>query len=226
MTYVVSNIHGCYAEFTTLLNEINFTKDDVMFVLGDIVDIGADPIPLLCDLSLRENVWAVAGEHDKLAAEMLEGFSEMLKNGGTPEAEFISKMQNWIAMGGQRTLDGFRELDDDMREGVIEYLADMAPYETLHVGGRDYVLVHSGIRGYSEGKALDDYDWDDFCADGADTCAVGAATMIVGHAPTTENFSCNGDIYRGEGFIAVDCGAARGGRLACLCLDNGEEYYV
>jgi serine/threonine protein phosphatase 1 len=226
MTYVVSNIHGCYADFTALLKEINFSKNDVMFVLGDIVDIGDDPIELVCDLSMRENVWPVAGEHDKLAAEMLEGFSEMLKEGKTPDADFIAKMQKWVAMGGQRTLDGFRELDEDMREGVIDYLADMAPYETLHVGGKDYVLVHSGIKGYEADKELEDYDWADFCAEDADVCAVGDATMIVGHAPTTENFSCNGDIYRGDGFIAIDCGAARGGRLACLCLDNGEEYYV
>ena len=81
MTYVVSNIHGCYADFTALLKEINFSKNDVMFVLGDIVDIGDAPIELVCDLSVRENVWPVAGEHDKLAAEMLEGFSEMLKEG-------------------------------------------------------------------------------------------------------------------------------------------------
>lgn len=226
MTYVVSNIHGCYADFTALLKEIKFSKDDVMFVLGDIVDIGSEPIELLCDLSFRENVWPVAGEHDKLAARMLQGFDKMLKSGSTPDADFIAEMQKWIAMGGQSTLDGFRALDADMREGIIEYLADMAPYETVNVGSRDYVLVHSGIRGYEAGKDLDDYDWDDFCADGADQCALGEATMIVGHAPTTENFSCNGDIYRGEGFIAIDCGAARGGRLGCLCLDNGEEYYV
>ena len=36
----------------------------------------------------------------------------------------------------------------------------------------------------------------------------------------------DGKIYKGDGFVAIDCGAGRGGKLACLCLDNGEEYYV
>jgi serine/threonine protein phosphatase 1 len=33
-------------------------------------------------------------------------------------------------------------------------------------------------------------------------------------------------IYYGNGSIAIDCGAVFGGKLACLCLDNGKEYYI
>ena len=44
--------------------------------------------------------------------------------------------------------------------------------------------------------------------------------------PTTENYACDGKIFKGDGFVAIDCGAGRGGKLACFCLDNGEEYYV
>ena len=38
MTYVISNPHGSYIQFVRLLEVINFSKDDVMFVLGDIVE--------------------------------------------------------------------------------------------------------------------------------------------------------------------------------------------
>ena len=37
MTYVISNPHGSYTQFVRLLEVINFSKDDVMFVLGDEV---------------------------------------------------------------------------------------------------------------------------------------------------------------------------------------------
>ena len=38
MTYVVSDLHGSFEKFKKLLKEIRFCDDDVMYVLGDIVD--------------------------------------------------------------------------------------------------------------------------------------------------------------------------------------------
>ena len=35
-----------------------------------------------------------------------------------------------------------------------------------------------------------------------------------------------GKIYRTDGFIAIGCGAAEGGTLSCLRLEDGEEFYV
>ncbi len=219
MTYAVSNIHGCYSQFIKLLSDINFGKDDVMFVLGDVVDIGEETGELLCDLACRENVWPVAGEHDALAAKMLSGFEEMLKNGTAPSEEYIKDMQKWTAMGGKATLDAYRALEADMREGVIDYLADMPAYESVEVNGREWLLVHSGIANYVPGKDLDEYEPEAFFADGG-TRRVDGVTVICGHVPT------GGRIEHGDGYVAIDCGAARGGALACFCLDNGAEYYV
>ena len=52
MTYAVANLHGCFDKFKRLLKEIRFSDDDVMYVIGDIVDHGEEPIELLCDLSM------------------------------------------------------------------------------------------------------------------------------------------------------------------------------
>lgn len=35
-----------------------------------------------------------------------------------------------------------------------------------------------------------------------------------------------GKIWQGCGHIAIDCAAAWGGRLGCLCLDTMEEIYT
>ena len=72
---------------------------------------------------------------------------------------------------------------------------------------------------------FEDYEPDDFSAD---ECLrkIDGYTVVCGHLPTTENYSCDGKIFKGDGFVAIDCGAGRGGKLACFCLDNGEEYYV
>ena len=71
MTYVVSDIHGNYQKFKELLELIRFSEKDVMYVLGDIVDYGDEPIELLCDLSMRYNVLPILGEHDYTAQRLL-----------------------------------------------------------------------------------------------------------------------------------------------------------
>ncbi|WP_455810217.1 metallophosphoesterase, partial [Clostridium butyricum] len=42
--YVMSDIHGCYAEFIEMLQKINFGDDDELYVLGDIFDRGPQPL--------------------------------------------------------------------------------------------------------------------------------------------------------------------------------------
>ena len=56
MTYVVSDLHGCLDQFQDLLKKIRFSDNDVLYVLGDIVDYGEQSMDLLCDLSMRFNV--------------------------------------------------------------------------------------------------------------------------------------------------------------------------
>ena len=60
MTYVVSNIHGKMDRYNDLLNAIGFGEKDVLYVLGDVVDYGEDPMGVLCDMSMRPNVHKMA----------------------------------------------------------------------------------------------------------------------------------------------------------------------
>ena len=85
MTYVVSDLHGSFEKFKKLLKEIRFTDDDVMYVLGDILDYGEESIPLLCDLSMRFNVIPILGDHDFRAQRLLTVLHEMLRTGEPPE---------------------------------------------------------------------------------------------------------------------------------------------
>ena len=223
MVYVISNIHGNYTDFKKMLDKISFSDNDIMYVLGDIVDYGDETMEVICDLSVRMNVYTVMGEHDATAYKMLSEFDEMVKKGGTPDADFIAEMQAWSKDGGDKTLASFRSLDADMKEGVLEYLADMMPYDIAEVGGKKYLLVHAGIRDFEKGKDLDDYDAEDFYTEPLDMDKeyFGKTCVVVGHTPTE-----SGKIVRSGKNIAIDCGLARGGALACLCLDNGKEYYI
>lgn len=223
MTYVVSNLHGNYKKFKALLEEISFGDDDILYILGDIVDYGDEGMELIADLSIRLNVYCIAGEHDFLAIRMLSGFDKMLKSGATPDAEYIAEMTEWVKDGGQPTLEGFRALDEEQREGVLEYLEELSLFEELEIKGKKYVLLHAGIADYTDGEDLAEYLPEDFFSEPLDreVALIEGATVIVGHAPTA-----SGKIEYGEGSIFVDCGLAEGGRLGCLCLENGREFYV
>lgn len=221
MTYVVANLHGDLDRYKKLLGEIRFSKKDVLYVLGDTADYGEDAVTLLTDLSMCENVYSIAGEHDFLALRMLTGFDKMLKTGGMPTPEFTAEMTAWAGEGGAVTLAGFRALDDEMREGLLDYLAEFSLYEEVEAGGKEYVLVHAGICGFDAEKPLDEYAPEDFFTVPDNEVYYHDRTVVVGHAPTA-----SGRIEREGNLIRIDCGAREGGKLACLCLETGEEFYV
>ena len=223
MTYVMSDIHGNYQQFLSILDQISFGDSDTLYIVGDLLDYGEEAMELIEDISLRLNVYCVAGEHDFLAARMLSGFDKMLKSGSTPDADYIADMTAWVKDGGQATLEAFRALDNDAREGVLEYLEDLMLYEDITVKGKRYVLVHAGIADYEADSDLEDYLPEDFFSEPLDSsyALMDDATVVVGHVPTG-----SGKIERGEGSIFLDCGACEGGKLGCLCLDNGKEFYA
>ncbi len=226
MTYVVSDIHGNYEKFKTLLEEIKFNDNDVMYVLGDIVDYGEDPIGLLCDLSMRYNVLPILGECDYKALEMLTDLDRVL-SGEDPSGADISRISNWISNGGKSTVEGFKALDADMREGVLDYLSDMALYEEISVAGKKYLLIHAGITDFDNMVSLDEYMPEDFITTpmGLDEEYFEGVTVIVGHVPTSE-YGEKGLIVYGDNSIHIDCGAAYGEKLGCLRLEDGKEFYV
>lgn len=226
MTYVISDIHGNFTKFKELLELIRFGEKDVMYVLGDIVDFGDEPIELLCDLSMRYNVLPVLGERDYKAQSLLSALDRVF-SGETADTETMAEVAEWISDGGKNTVEGFKALDADMREGVLDYLSDMALYEEITVKGEKYILVHAGIADFDPDASLDDYMPEDFISEPLDpnTAYFDDATVIVGHTPTDE-LGGDGMIYYGESSIFIDCGAANGGKLGCLRLEDGEEFYV
>lgn len=228
MVYVVSNLHGNYEKYKQLLQTISFKDTDLLYVLGDIVDYGDESMELIGDMSVRYNVYPIVGEHDYVALKMLSGFEKMLKSGDTPDKKFITKMTEWVADGGQPTLDAFRTLDDEMKEGVLDYLSDMTIYEEATVKGKNYLLVHAGIAGFKKGIDLETLKPEAFFTEPLDLTKkyFDDVTVIVGHTPTTEDNGGDGRIFFGNGSIAIDCGEARGGTVGCLRLDDMKEFYV
>ena len=56
MRYILSDIHGCYEEFRELLEKIHFSETDDLYILGDAMDRGPQPMNVIQDLLARPNV--------------------------------------------------------------------------------------------------------------------------------------------------------------------------
>ena len=89
MTYVISDICGNYQKFKELMDNVLINDSDTLYVLGNTVDFGDEPMELIEDISMRSNVYAVAGARDYLAARML--ISSISSIGSSPKSTVLPR---------------------------------------------------------------------------------------------------------------------------------------
>ena len=70
-TYVLSDIHGRLATFDRMLEQLAFGDDDQLFVLGDMVDRGSDPVGVLRHIRALPNARVLRGNHEELMLDAL-----------------------------------------------------------------------------------------------------------------------------------------------------------
>ncbi len=233
MLYAVSDLHGEYRKFLAMLERIAFSDGDTLFVLGDVIDRGPEPVALLRDLSRRPNVAALAGNHEIMALGVIpplleEITAENAESRITPE--FLVALAEYRENGGGVTLEDFRRLPPEERQELIEYIREFSVYEETKAGGREFLLVHSGLSRFSPERELDDYSLEELTVFRPDyrraVFPEPDKFIVVGHTPTLA-ITGKPEIYREGRYINIDCGACfPGGRLACLRLDDLAEFYV
>lgn len=238
MLYLVSDIHGNYKKFKTLLSKIKFDREnDHMIVLGDVIDRGPDPINLLN--YIRENVnngtmSMLLGNHEIFAIMNCKGQLE-------------DKI--WAKFGGEQTLIELSRMQKKERIELISFLDNLPYYIEINSPFfGNTILTHTGIDidnlsynrdnsinvkrsiekavnknlFYMVGRDLHDMPYsykkllDSF--------------LIVGHIPTIElNDSGSNCFYRTKHYMVIDAGVScvkKGGTLGCYCVDTDEEIYI
>ncbi len=225
--YVMSDLHGHFEEYSEMLSKIRLKDSDSLFILGDICDKGPAPFRIMKDALMRCNVFPIIGDCDYKALRMLSGMqSEKTRS----DPKFRARFAAWLSEGGTPTVTEFRALSEEEQTDVLEFIRDeFVAYDEVSAGDTDYVMVHAGLPGFFENKPLDDYSVKELTSSTPDFSREYFADkrLITGHTPTfllDEN--SRGRIYRRNGQIGIDAGAAEGEALACLCLDTGEEFYV
>lgn len=235
MNYVISDIHGQYEKYRAILAEIEFKSTDTLYVLGDVIDRGPDGCKILLDMMGHPNIFPLLGNHEFTAAMCLPWLMEEVTDQSLASLDNtrIAALSEWINNGSSPTLRELKQLKQREREDILEYLREMELYTEVTVGGRDFVLVHAGLDRFSPQKLLENYELQDFlfCRPDLNTAFYEDRYLVYGHTPTRLLLRQAGEppedriIHRGRQ-IALDCGAAFGGRLGCLCLDTLEEFYV
>ena len=232
MTYVISDIHGCYDQYIALLQKIALSSQDTLYILGDVLDRGPAPFKVLQDMMNRSNVFPLLGNHDFVAAVCLKELSKEITDESLDRLDknMLSVISDWLSDGGATTLKEFRSLSPEDRADVMDYLGEFSLAEEIIVDGKTYILAHAGLGNFAPDKSLGDYSLEELAFGRTDYTSqlFGDKYLITGHTPTSliPGNSKPDYIYRNNNHIAIDCGCVFGGRLGAICLDTGEEFYV
>ena len=228
----MSDIHGEYEKYIAMLKKIDLKESDTLYILGDVIDRGERPIDVLLDMMSRSNVFPIIGNHEVEAAKLLsELLVEITEENHDKQItpELMEALLMWQMDGGETTIKQFQALSADEREYVLEYFDEFMPYEVVEIGDKTFILVHAGLGNFSPDKELDDYTLDELAFDRSDPDVRyfddENIFVISGHTPT-KYISGKAEIYQNQNNICIDCGATFDGKLACLCLDTMQEYYI
>ena len=104
MIYAMSDIHRQYEQFLTLLEQIGIRKEDTLYILGDVVDRGPEPMKILKYMMAHSNIIPIIGNHEVMALSslklMLNEITEDFLN--RLSAEQLENLEDWMRLNGPK----------------------------------------------------------------------------------------------------------------------------
>ena len=229
----MSDIHGCYDDFLTMLEQINFNDDDQLILAGDYIDRGSQSFEMLKWIeNAPDNVLLIKGNHEAEFAQCIEIL-----------ISFIKKL-NISVSNSEELLKVYSVLKDDFKDSMFDYyetikallidhnvtlfdlqnwkslIDDMSYYFKITINKRKHIIVHAGYIPEEYFKKVHD-QYDDvesfYIYAREDSLKYGGqkdSTIIFGHTPTVikGGFYNNGYVYKyidskkNCTFYNIDCG--------------------
>lgn len=233
MHYVMSDIHGDLVKFHRMLDIIQFSDEDTLFILGDAIDRGRFSFELLAEIMSDDHMVFIRGNHEKMFMDYFDVCIEQLKKGYIDKdlpvlwqmsysSEFVCEL--WMANGGRASVQDSRKFTFNQLQVFYDFLKGTILHKEIEVGDKKYYLVHGKPSvEYIEDEMIwgqvepEEHFFDD-------------KILVFGHTPTAHyQDDAPMSIWVTEDKIGVDCGCGwqkSGGRLGCLCLETMEEFYV
>lgn len=211
----ISDIHGCLKTFKSLLEEqVQFTKDDTLYLLGDYIDRGPDSkgvIDYILELKgSGYQVRCLTGNHEQMLLAALKN---------------REKKSIFWRNGGKQTMESYGlTLSEFLFHPHLAFFKNLEYYIELD----DYILVHAGLN-FSIPEPLQDIysmiwirDW----YHRIDRTKLDGKIIVHGHTPESvkeikkmhENMVINQ-------YIDIDAGCFRYGFMCALDLTSRTLYF-
>lgn len=235
MIYVISDLHGYPLEkFKKLLKKAEFSDDDFLYILGDVIDRNGDGgVEMLCWLMEQSNIQLLLGNHEAMLLACKFVFDEITDESiEALNEDKITLLNNYMLNGGDVTLKSLSKLGKKSPETVrdiYDYLADAPLYEAVTAGGNDFILVHGGLENFRKDKKLSENTAEEliWCWPELDDEYFDDIITVFGHTPTMSYGNENkGKILKARTWIDIDVGAAYGQEPILLRLDDFKEFLL
>lgn len=122
-TYVTSDAHGHVRALDRALELAGPGSGDVVYVLGDMVDRGPDPVGVLRLVRSLPNARVLMGNHERMLLDTLMSEDE--------REVFI-----WEMNGGSTTARGLDSLASDEAADLIDWIAQLPLFDVVEVDDR------------------------------------------------------------------------------------------
>jgi len=204
--FAISDVHGCFHTFSSLLKQIDLKKEDHLYLIGDMVNRGESTKEVL-DLILQLKV---------------EGF-QLFYIRGNHEQIIINASKKSVAQR-KRTLNACKATQllngSQVDERYLRLLKDSYHYLDIE----DYFLVHAGFNFKLEKPFENKYQMLNIRAFKVKKKYLGNRKVVVGHTPKSLSIVIT-RIQKDKRKIFIDNGCVNQnfieqGNLICLNLDT------
>ena len=215
--FAVSDVHGTLEYLKGLLAKISFTTDDILILLGDIVEKGPqslDTLRFIMELSRTHTVYTLRGNCDLLLFDKTIPDEWLFNyrhhwNGNLLMNEFARELS--LPLSKPEDISTLRRLVQEHFPEEVDFLTGLP----VILESEHYIFVHGGIPGEDSLKDLSALTaWsctknDDFLNQGH---VFRRKWCVVGHWPATlyrENHPCaNPHISPEQQIVSIDGGCA------------------
>lgn len=232
-TYVISDIHGCYDDFISMLEQIDFSENDQLILAGDYIDRGNKNFEMLKWIeNAPYNVLLVKGNHDVEFAQCINILSSFVGQLNIKVSTTEELLKVYLLIKEEFNNDMF-DYYGTIKQLIVEHnvtlldlnnwkkMIDIMPYYfKITINGQKHIITHAGYIAnedfnmietqYEDIESFYIYARDDSIKHGGQK----DTTIIFGHTPTIMQgrFYNEGDVYKCTDyksnciFYNIDCG--------------------
>lgn len=231
MHYVIGDIHNEVRKLDNILEQIQPTDSDKVFLLGDLFDRGgeeADPVGVYFAIAgLGEHCVWLRGNHDEWLADYIKKYFSLPER---KRSKMFPYPYNSFDLIKQRMTE------KDMLD-LAEEIHKLPLQMELEIEGKKFLLAHAMTSHPSRRRPAGEYLMGSYELEFFVEAGIDGFISLCGHTVTDDAFLQTRGKYLDEyprsiwlndkeNVYLMDCGCGfTGGKLACICLENGARFY-